>query len=60
MPFESDEEFWDALDRGDESALKYKGPITDLTHLAEEPAPENDDTDEICSELQPAAAQSPA
>jgi hypothetical protein len=60
MPFESDEEFWDALDRGYESALKYKGPIIDLTHLAEEPAPENDDTNEICSEPEPAAAQSPA
>ncbi len=59
MPFESDEELMDALDRGDEIALKYKDPIIDLTHLAEEPAPEND-TNEICSEPEPAAAQSPA
>ncbi len=56
MPFESDEEFLDALDRGEESALKYKGPIIDLTHLDEEPAPEND-TNEICSELDQAAVQ---
>ncbi len=34
----------------------YDGPIIDLTHLAEEPAPEND-TNEICSELDQAAVQ---
>ncbi len=56
MPFESNEEFLTALDRGDEIALKYKDPIIDLTPFAEEPAPEND-TNEICNEPDQAAVQ---
>lgn len=52
MPgFADEESYMDALDSGllAETHMKYselhRGPILDLTHLAEEPAPENDTND---------------
>jgi hypothetical protein len=49
MPdFPDEESYMNALDSGllAEAHVKYKGPIIDLTHLAEEPALDND-TNEI-------------
>ena len=58
MPdFPDEESYMNALDSGQlaEAHVKYNGPIIDLTHLSEDPAPEND-TNETDNDFDPPSA----